>query len=718
MLEPSKNRASDDKATGRKRTGLEKKLFIGIAVVAVIALVFLILYATKKTCSVSEEECTTKYCVKAASELLDFVDLKNDPCEDFYHYVCGHYIKDAVKKGAPTPILEIEEQFKNEMKSYIVDPIRTTKDTKANVAMKKFYQACMNESKMDNDKDQTFKTALEELGGWPLIGSRSWNDNTFDWLNWHIKSHRNGVPIIGFFSFKSAEAKNNKTILRVSASKLANLDISRTNFEAAMRDIATHFGAPDGFGSENIQVYNFLETVKKISRDADLKEESDDEEEVSTVANLYRDCPQIPWLKLLNGLSEGVREFKNDSEILYGSMKLYCHGLDDLLKKTPKVIIADYFVWSIIHNTHEFLSSDIRSAYEILDSSNSDKERYQVCFDLTDERFKYLKETLYIRKRTKTTIRGQLEELIGIMKEVFIEHIKASTWMDEETKTNGIRKTKEIKDLIGADDLLYDVEKFDKVLGLSGLEFSSDNPYKVLMERNIRENVHIWEALYEDAPDNYESFFSNVNDVNAFFAIPLNMMIVPAPILTSVFFNYKMPAFMNYGSIGRVIGHEIMHGFGEDGRHVLINDTEEVDWWTNKTAENFNKTKQCAIKEYESMPFRYRLNGTLTLEENMADLVGIDVAYEAYERWVKKYGEEKRLPGIPLSPKQIFWIQTGTFLCFRKLDDDATDLEAEDVHAVPKFRVMAGARNSRYFAKDFNCPEGSLMNPKEKCRIL
>ncbi|KAL3285782.1 hypothetical protein HHI36_000306 [Cryptolaemus montrouzieri] len=711
MLEPGRNRASNEKEYGRKRTGLEKKLIVGVSVASILALVFLILYFTKRSCSISEEECTDKYCVRAAAELLDYADLKQDPCQNFYQYVCGHYIKEAVKKDSPTPILQISTEFKNEMKASIVDPIKK-KDSKANVALKKFYQACMNEEEIDKDKDKNFFDTLNELGGWPLINGSDWEASDFDWLNWHIKSVKLGVPVVGFFSFRVAKTEN-RTMLRVAGSTLEYNNITKSNFESVMKDIAKAFNAADGYGSENIEVYDFLKRVRKLTKE--IVEEDDEDEDISTVQDLYKQCPQFDWLKLINGVSGQEDSFNNDTEIVFGLMKDYCNGISSLLKDTPTRIIANYYVWSIIQNSHEFMSEPVRDAYDNIKTSS--EERYKTCFDLTDERFKYVKETIYIRHKMKPKVREQLTELIDIMKDIFKEHIRASTWMDDETKQRGVEKTDLIEKLIGADEILYDVEKFDRILGVDSLEFSSDNAFQVLKEKNIKENQHLWETL-NDEHENWRSFFMKANQVNAFFAMPLNLMIIPAPILNSVFFNYKNPAYMNYGAIGRVVGHELMHGFGEAGREVLLKNDVIVDWWTNATAEAFNKTKQCVIQEYEKTPFRYELNGTLTLEENLADFVGIDIAYEAYLKWEKKHGAEKKLPGIPLTPKQIFWIQTGTFLCFRKLDDEDVDMEAEDEHAIPGFRVSAGTRNSKYFAKDFNCPVGSFMNPKEKCRIL
>lgn len=130
------------------------------------------------------------------------------------------------------------------------------------------------------------------------------------------------------------------------------------------------------------------------------------------------------------------------------------------------------------------------------------------------------------------------------MKTVFVKHIKASTWMDEETKQRGVEKTMLIEKIIGADKILYDVEKFDKLLGVDGvraliimvrkrriwnahffqLNFTLDNPYQILREKRMRENKRIWETVYEETQDNWNTFFHMVDDVNAFFAAPMNVM--------------------------------------------------------------------------------------------------------------------------------------------------------------------------------------------------
>lgn len=105
--------------------------------------------------------------------------------------------------------------MENEKKAIIVDPI-LHKDSPSNVAMKKFYQACMNETRIDADKDANFWEAINALGGWPFINGSDWDGSSFNWLDGHIKSVQLGVPVIGFFRFRPAKASDNTTILKVS----------------------------------------------------------------------------------------------------------------------------------------------------------------------------------------------------------------------------------------------------------------------------------------------------------------------------------------------------------------------------------------------------------------------------------------------------------------------------------------------------------------------
>ncbi|KAK9875330.1 hypothetical protein WA026_007728 [Henosepilachna vigintioctopunctata] len=696
----------------KKRTGCEKKLIVAVCVLGILALILVLFIVLRKTCEKDVEECTTKHCVKAAAELLEYVNLKEDPCKNFYMYTCGSYFKNAVKKDYTSPWTTTQALFKNELKSLMVDPIRLNKDTNAQILLKQYYHACMNETKIEEDDNRTFMKAIDELGGWPLINETDWDSTSFRWDDWYIKAKRMGLPVIGFFYFQRMETNYNDTILKVTGPHMEyETQFSSKDYLDLMRKISDAFDTPDR-KQDNKDVLNLIRKLYKYRDELDIVDENLNDEYVdydyegekedfivSDMKNLSETCPNIKWLKILNGISGNSSQFDNSSEVSFhvGNMKKYCATLDKLFNNTSPKVIANYYIWNALEDF---------------------SDRFLTCTKACDKRFKYVKETVYVRKKTDVNVRNQLREMIEIMKDLFVEHLKTCDWMDDKTRIAAIEKAQLIQSVIGADEEFYDIDKFDKILGIDGLKFTSDNMFEIVQQKTLKEDHHFFETLYGPIPDNWKSFFENAVEVNAFFAQAINVMIIPAPILTSIFFNKKFPAFMNYGAMGSTVGHELMHGFSKSAREVLLENDEYIDWWTNTTAEMFDQKVQCVIDEYERIPFRYRLNGTLTLDENLADYVGADIGYEAYKRYIQKHGAEKKLPGVPMTPEQIYWVQTATNFCFRKLDDNDVDYEEEDAHAIPTFRVMAPARNSKHFAEAFNCPVGSFMNPEKKCKIL
>jgi neprilysin len=145
----------------------------------------------------------------------------------------------------------------------------------------------------------------------------------------------------------------------------------------------------------------------------------------------------------------------------------------------------------------------------------------------------------------------------------------------------------------------------------------------------------------------------------------LSLSVIPAGILQGKFFNADRPRYMNFASIGLVIGHEITHGFDDQGRQY---DSEGnlVDWWEEATKTAYLEKAKCIIEQYGNYTepiTKLKLNGINTQGENIADNGGVLVAYNAYLKWVEKNGEESKLPGLNYSPKQLFWINLAQTWC-------------------------------------------------------
>jgi membrane metallo-endopeptidase-like protein 1 len=185
------------------------------------------------------------------------------------------------------------------------------------------------------------------------------------------------------------------------------------------------------------------------------------------------------------------------------------------------------------------------------------------------------------------------------------------------------------------------------------------------------------------------------------------------------FFDPERPQYMNYGGIGEVIGHEITHGFDDGGRQY-DKDGNLIDWWEPETNRTFARKSQCLVEQYGNYTvpeIEMSLNGVKNLGENIADNGGIKIAYRGYLRWLDRNKVEKALPGLPYTPRQMFWISAATNGCTKYKKEYLKQMVMSGFHSPYYFRILVPFMNSDYFARDFNCPLGSPMNPKYKCRV-
>ncbi|GAB6031348.1 NEDD8 protease Nep2 [Chamberlinius hualienensis] len=207
--------------------------------------------------------------------------------------------------------------------------------------------------------------------------------------------------------------------------------------------------------------------------------------------------------------------------------------------------------------------------------------------------------------------------------------------------------------------------------------------------------------------------------VNAYYSPSQNLIMFPAGILQGVFFGSDRPKYINYGAIGFVIGHEITHGFDDQGRQF-----DEIGnlkgWWESETDMKFQNKTKCIIDQYSqyNMPeVNMTINGINTQGENIADNGGVKEAYQAYQKWVLNNGEEDLLPGLNITQLQAFWMSFANVWCSKTRPEAMILRILTGVHSPQKFRVNGVVSNSPQFANDFNCPVGSPMNPEHKCVV-
>ncbi|KAJ1525549.1 hypothetical protein ONE63_010354 [Megalurothrips usitatus] len=247
--------------------------------------------------------------------------------------------------------------------------------------------------------------------------------------------------------------------------------------------------------------------------------------------------------------------------------------------------------------------------------------------------------------------------------------VEAADWMHSEARSSAKLKADNLQFIIGypmdlLNDTFLDAQYKQNNLAVDSFLHNMMVVHKQIEEETFRK----YRSEFKGA--DYTSVNAMVVEVNAYY-VP-NVLGLPLGILQEPVFNSERPQYMNYGGIGYVIGHESSHGFDENGRLVNHNGTLEM-WWDEDTLSSFQEKVRCMVEQYSNITNKdtnVTVNGVLTQSENIADNVGIKLAYRAYQRHVAAHGPEPRIPlrfpdgsSLELSPNQMFWVSFAYFQC-------------------------------------------------------
>jgi membrane metallo-endopeptidase-like protein 1 len=252
-----------------------------------------------------------------------------------------------------------------------------------------------------------------------------------------------------------------------------------------------------------------------------------------------------------------------------------------------------------------------------------------------------------------------------------------------------------------------------------GLEIDPEHYLNSYLKLNVFDTKKSFEKLRQPVDKTEWELHAKPAQANAFYAIVENSIQFPAGILQGQFFSADRPRYMNYAAIGFVVGHEITHGFDDRGRQ-FDGDGNLVEWWHEDTVTKFEAKAKCIIEQYGNYTDEQTmlsLNGINSQGENIADNGGIKQAYLAYQKWVSKNGEEAVLPGLDYTPNQLFWLSAVQSWCSVYRTEILKILITTNDHPPSQFRMRGILSNMHEFSKDFNCAEGSPMNPVNKCKV-
>lgn len=392
-------------------------------------------------------------------------------------------------------------------------------------------------------------------------------------------------------------------------------------------------------------------------------------------------------------------------------------GMPDFIAKLNNIIlntdigtIKDYLRWKVIHGSASMLSDDLVAEDfnfygKFLYGLEVQQPRWRRILNATSDCLGEAVGQIYVEKHFPAESKERMLNLVGNLCLALGERIKDLDWMSDETKAKALHKLDCFNVKIGYPDKWKDYSQYEVTT-----ESYFQNTHRAIRFENERDMAKIGK------PVDKEEWFMTPQTVNAYYSPSRNEIVFPAAILQPPFFNMDADDAVNYGGIGVVIGHEMTHGFDDQGRKYDEKGNLN-NWWTEDDVARFNERTAQLVKLFDEFQVRgYQINGQLTLGENIADLGGLNIAWDAYQM-TEEAKANQNMDGF--TPAQRFFISYGTIWRNNSRDKYIERQVKTDVHSPAEARVNRTLGSMPHFYEAFGIqPEnGMYIVPDERGNI-
>ena len=376
-------------------------------------------------------------------------------------------------------------------------------------------------------------------------------------------------------------------------------------------------------------------------------------------------------------------------------------AVDNIMKNADIQALQDYLVAGYISSAANFLSDDFINAQfelsKVISGVQQIQPRWKRALSIPNNMLGEAVGQLYVEKYFPQSSKDKMLELVENLKLALGQHIDNLTWMSDITKAKAHEKLSTFTVKIGFPDKWRDY---------SNLTIDPSKSYWENVKAAIKHNVDFSLADY-GKPVDKSRWYMPPQTVNAYYSPLSNEICFPEGILQAPFFDPEADDAINYGAIGVVIGHEMIHGFDDQGRQ-FDKDGNLKDWWTAEDAEAFNKLADILVAQFDSIIVLgdTHANGRFTLGENIADQGGLRVAYTAYQNSLK---DKERIDIDGFTPEQRFYLAYANVWAGNIRDEEILSRTKTDPHSLGRWRVNGTLPNLEEFFKAFDVKEGDKM---------
>jgi putative endopeptidase len=652
---------------------------------------------------------------------LSAMDRSVNPCDDFYQYVCGSWIKnnaippDQGRWGRFNQLAERNRLIARQIldKASADDPKRDAVHQKIG----DFYQACMDDKAVNEKGLKPLQAELDRINA---IEDRE--GAVAELAHLHELGVRGTV-----FSFTSSPDMHdaNNVIAYIDQSGLGlpdrddylkDDDISKQKRDKYVNHVTNilKLAGDSEAESEAKQVMDLETRLAQASMDRIERRKPENRDHKMTVAQFSALAPDIEF-------SRYVKETTSPSfdSLNVGNPEFF-KQLNQFVHSVPLEEWKIYFKWHLLHEFAEmlpdpFVQENFDFYGKYLGGAKELEARWKRCERLTDQRLGEALGQPYVAEVFTPADKARMLKMVDALETALKQDIESLDWMTPETKQQALLKLAAIRNKIGYPAKWRDYSKLKIVRG----DFLGN------VERANTFEVNRQLAKISKPLDRNE-FGMTPPTVNAYYSSSYNDINFPAGILQPPFFDKSVDDAVNFGGIGAVIGHELTHGFDDQGSKYDSQGNLR-DWWTPQDAKAFKERISCIDEEYSSfepLPDLH-IRGKLTLGENTADNGGVRVAMRALHNTQAAAGKSgnggaqqnssKVINGF--TPEQRLFIGYGQVWCENASEASLRQQLQTNPHSPGRFRVIGVVQNSEDFAKAFSCHTGQKMVSEHACRV-